>query len=154
MIGEEQLAPDAAMALGIAATAMPFTRTRQAAVEHWLRVLRLHGEAGAALQSLGVGEERLEDSARDAGERREAATDSGDPVVAVAERAGRIARRRAESAITTADLLLAVLDIYGADCDRVLATHGTDRGELLQRLGQQPEEDASGSSAPPSAGDR
>ena len=50
------LAPDAAMALGIAATAMPFARTPEGEAERWLRVLRLHGESGIALQALGVSE--------------------------------------------------------------------------------------------------
>ena len=50
------IAPDAAMVLGIAATAMPFARTPEAEAERWLRVLRLHGEVGAALQALGVSE--------------------------------------------------------------------------------------------------
>lgn len=134
------------MALGIAATAMPFTRTRQAAVEHWLRVLRLHGQAGAALRSLGVGEERVQPAAAAAaaaaariepGAQDKRTVDGGDPVSAVAERARRIARRRSEAAITTADLLLAVIDLYGNDCDRVLRLHGTDRAELLQRLGRE-----------------
>lgn len=157
--GAAGLAPDAAIALGIAATALPFTRTRAAAVEHWLRVLRLRGEAGAALQSLGVGEDllqalpivagggQLRDGASNDGGDRELpptspspspAADLGDPVAAVAERAGRIARRRAESAITTTDLLLAVIEAYGEDCDRVLRLHGTDRAELIQRLARGP----------------
>src|ERR1019366_7136527 len=45
------LAPDAAMVLGIASTAMPFARTREEEAERWLRVLRLHGEVGIALQA-------------------------------------------------------------------------------------------------------
>jgi hypothetical protein len=53
------LAPDAAMALGIASTAMPFARTPEEEAERWLRVLRLHGEAGSALQALGVSEGSL-----------------------------------------------------------------------------------------------
>src|SRR5262245_66278906 len=51
------LAPDAAMVLGIAATAIPFARTPEEEAERWLRVLRLHGEVGNALQSLGVSED-------------------------------------------------------------------------------------------------
>jgi hypothetical protein len=54
------LAPDAAMALGIASTAMPFARTAEDEAERWLRILRMHGEAGIALQALGVSEGPLE----------------------------------------------------------------------------------------------
>ena len=50
------LAPDAAIALGIASTAMPFARTPEEEVERWLRVLRLHGQVGITLQALGVSE--------------------------------------------------------------------------------------------------
>src|SRR6516162_3989543 len=50
------LAPDAELVLGIAATAIPFARTSDAEAERWLRVLRLHGEVGVALQGLGVSE--------------------------------------------------------------------------------------------------
>ena len=53
------LAPDAAMVLGIASTAMPFARNREAEAERWLRLLRLHGEVGIALQALGVSETSL-----------------------------------------------------------------------------------------------
>ena len=47
------------MVLGIASTAMPFARTADEEAERWLRVLRLHGEVGAALQALGVSEDSL-----------------------------------------------------------------------------------------------
>ncbi len=50
------LAPDAAIVLGIASTAMPFARTQEEAVERWLRVLRSTGRAGAVLRALGVSE--------------------------------------------------------------------------------------------------
>ena len=50
------LVPDAEMVLGIAATAIPFARSAEAEAERWLRVLRLHGEVGVALQALGVSE--------------------------------------------------------------------------------------------------
>src|ERR1700755_3672371 len=53
------LAPDAAMVLGIAATAIPFARTPEDEAERWLRVLRLHGEVGSVLQSLGVSEDSI-----------------------------------------------------------------------------------------------
>ncbi|HVR05071.1 MAG TPA: hypothetical protein VMS02_03445, partial [Solirubrobacteraceae bacterium] len=88
------LAPDAAMALGIAATAMPFARTPEDEAERWLRVLRLHGQAGIVLQALGVSEGALPGSggaAAGAGGPREAdvASRTGGPREAdVASRTG------------------------------------------------------------------
>jgi hypothetical protein len=130
------LAPDAAIALGIAATAMPFARTRQDEAERWLRVLRLHGEAGIALQALGVSEGRLPGLSGSAGRTPAAAGDAEqrDAVAQVSERALAIAARRGASGIGTIDLLLAVIEIYGEDFDRVLRAHGTDRDEVLARL--------------------
>ena len=52
---------DAAMALGLASTAMPFATTRRAEALRWLRILRLHGEAARVLCALGVGETPLPD---------------------------------------------------------------------------------------------
>ncbi len=68
------LAPDAAMALGIAATAMPFARTPEGEAERWLRVLRLHGESGIALQALGVSEGPFETEDGDRHERQPVAS--------------------------------------------------------------------------------
>lgn len=128
------LAPDAAMALGLASTALPFARTPADEVERWLRVLRLHGEVGIALQALGVSEVPLTDEKLE----RRAAEDTGgdrrDPVALVTERALRIAWERRARALATTDVLIAVMDVYGEDFDQVLRTHGTDREELLQRL--------------------
>jgi hypothetical protein len=150
------LAPDAAIALGIASTAMPFARTPQAQAERWLRVLRLHGKVGIALQALGVSEQPLPgDGARaggeSAGERvaagepargeRPTATAVGnggaddDAVARVTAYAVRVADRRRARALATTDILMAVMHVYGEDFDRVLRVHGTDREEVLERLG-------------------
>ena len=43
-------------------------------------------------------------------------------------------RRRGADRIATADVLMAVMDVYGDDFDRVLRAHGTDRDEMLERL--------------------
>jgi hypothetical protein len=127
---------DAAMVLGIASTAMPFARSGEAEAERWLRILRLHGEAAIALQALGVSEARLEDAAGGLAAERAGQADraDGDIVATVSERAVRIAAERGARAVATSDVLVAVIDVYGSDFDRVLRVHGTDRDEVLERL--------------------
>jgi hypothetical protein len=138
---EVALAPDAAMVLGIAATAMPFARTPEAEAERWLRVLRLYGEAGTALQALGVSEGSLNAHDEDTDRERAAhagSADDRDVVAQVTEDSVHIASRRGATGVTTTDVLMAVMHIYGADFDRVLHTHGTDREELLEQLSAKP----------------
>ncbi len=131
------LAPDAAIVLGIAATAMPFARTRKDELERWLRLLRLHGEVGTALQALGLSEGPLPEPGEKGAARRQAPADSAphDPVALVTEQAVSVAGERGAHALTTADLLLAVMRVYGDDFDRALQAHGTDRDEVLTELG-------------------
>jgi hypothetical protein len=132
------IAPDAAIALGIASTAMPFARTPEAEAERWLRVLRLHGRVGIALQALGVSEEPLPGEAASP-ERERGGAAGGDPdaVAHVTEHAVRIAGERHARALSTTDVLMAVMHVYGEDFDRVLRVHGTDRDEVLERLSDQ-----------------
>lgn len=138
MTARAPLAPDAAIALGIAATALPFADSASAASESWLRILRLHGEAGVALQGLGVGEDRIEHSASDPADGGVMEHRDPHPLSEVTEAAATIAARRGADGIATTDLLLAVMDVYGVDFDRVLRAHGTDRDELSARLGLTP----------------
>ena len=125
---------DAAMVLGMASTAIPFARSRASEAERWLRILRLYGEAGTTLQSLGVSEAPLEGAEHpdpaDGGER----ANREDIVAAVSHSAGAIARHRGAPAVGTRDILLAVMDAYGNEFSEVLRTHGTDRDEVLERL--------------------
>lgn len=125
---------DAAMVLGMASTAIPFARSRASEAERWLRILRLHGEAGTALQALGVSEAPLETAEHpdpaDGGER----ADREDVVESVSSSAAGLARRRGASAVATRDILLAVMEVYGSEFNEVLRIHGTDRDEVLQRL--------------------
>ncbi len=144
-MNDTAIGPDAAIVLGIASTAMPFARTPEEEAERWLRILRLHGDAGAALQAIGVSEGRLEDSSPDLGVAASAQTatgvgsstgaESADPVVRVIDEAVEIAGRRGSAGVATTDLLLAVMCIYGGEFERVLTAHGSDRDELLRRLG-------------------
>jgi hypothetical protein len=137
-----KLAPDAAMVLGIAATAIPFARTPEDQAERWLRVLRLHGEVGSALQALGVSEVPLTDEHDVAGKGMAGAgvAAAGDPdgrdvIALVSDCAARIALERDELGIGTTDVLLAVMHVYGTVFERALRAHGTDADELLERLG-------------------
>jgi hypothetical protein len=131
------LAPDAAMVLGIASTAMPFARTPEAEAERWLRILRLHGEVGIALQALGVSEGSLQTQGNgtDRARTAPAGVEDRDVVAQVTEEALHTARRRGAAAVATTDVLMAVMHIYGADFDRVLRAHGADHDEVIERLG-------------------
>jgi hypothetical protein len=134
------LAPDAAMVLGIAATAIPFARTPEDEAERWLRVLRLHGEVGSVLQSLGVSEDAIGphpenghgDPASGAGARRPA--ERRDVIALVGEQAALVAAERGAAGVATADVLIAVMRVYGSVFERALRAHGTDADEVLERL--------------------
>jgi hypothetical protein len=135
------------MVLGIASTAMPFARTPEAEAERWLRILRRHGEAGAALQALGVSDGTLREPSEPSADRSEPSADregtapghadDRDAVALVAEHAARIASRRGATGVATIDVLMAVMHVYGEDFDRVLRAHGTDRDTVLVLLGAQ-----------------
>jgi hypothetical protein len=130
------LAPDAQIVLGIASTAMPFARTPEDAAERWLRILRSHGEVGAALQALGVSEAPQAPLGEGDRERNVRSTlDEHDAVARVSEYAARIAGERGAGGVATTDVLMAVMHVYGADFDRVLQAHGANRDELIERLG-------------------
>ena len=127
---------DAAMAVGLASTAMPFAASRRAEALRWLRILRLHGEAARVLCALGVGEAPLPDRAVTAAGEDVAQDDRNerDSIGAVSELAVRLARKRSATAVGTGDILLAVMRFYGPEFDAVLAAHGTDRDEVAARL--------------------
>lgn len=136
MSARPALDTDAAIVLGMAATAMPFARSVDAEAERWLRILRLHGDVGRVLQALGVSEASLEASGHEQDRQPDmAAVDDQDALGAVTEGAARAAGRRGAQEVCTSDVLVAVMQVYGADFDRVLWAHGTDRDEVLGRLG-------------------
>jgi hypothetical protein len=138
MSSQPMLAPDAAMVLGIAATALPFARTPEEQAERWLRVLRLHGEVGAALQALGVSEIPLPTTGSNGGHSQHAPTpnEDRDAIALVTDQAVRIADRRGAPGVVTTDILIAVMHVYGDDFERVLRAHGADPYEVLEQLGE------------------
>ena len=127
---------DTAMVLGMASTALPFAESPEAEAERWLRILRMHGDAGAALQALGVSEAPLEHgTGPDPVEQPLTEGQHADVIRRVTEHAVAVAAHRGAKLVGPADVLVAVMVVYGADFDRVLRVHGTDRDEVLQRLG-------------------
>src|SRR3954471_7627986 len=124
---------DAAIVLALADTAIPSAATREDEAERWVRVLRLHGQVGGALQALGVGEAPLE-------------TMAGTPVVRtprlpghnivgdVGAAAGRFAAGRDGKLVGTVDVLFGGCEVYGKAFDRALYVRGATREELIERL--------------------
>ena len=129
------LSEDAAIVLALAETAVPFASSEQDEAERWVRVLRMHGQVGSALQALGVGEAPLESPAQPPAMRMIGARPPGQsPVDSIAKRAGRFAAGRGSNVIATVDILFAVFQAYGGTFDRELYVRGTTREELIERL--------------------
>jgi hypothetical protein len=127
------LSQDAAIVLALAETAVPFAHSPEDEAERWVRVLRLHGWVGAALQSLGVGEAPLETTAQPVSLLRRRPL--GEDVVDIVTRqAHELARAREAGAVCTVDVLFALFAVYGKTFDRALYVRGTSRDELIERL--------------------
>jgi hypothetical protein len=129
------LSQDAALVVALAGTAMPFSRSAEDEAERWLRALRLHGQVGAVLQALGVGESPLMTSS-DPPDAESAGTPAfgNEAVGEVTRRASAFAASREAETIGTADLLFGVLEVYGRLFDRTLYLRGTSREELIDRM--------------------
>ena len=127
------LSQDAAIVLALAETAVPFAHSPEDEAERWVRVLRLHGWVGAALQSLGVGEAPLETTAQPVSLLRRRPLGE-DIVNAVTQQAHELARAREAGAVCTVDILFALFAVYGKTFDRALYVRGTSRDELIERL--------------------
>jgi hypothetical protein len=124
---------DAAIVLALAETAIPFAASREDEAERWVRVLRLHGQVGGALQGLGVGEAPLETIADIPSEGR-----GRTPVAEVGAVAQRYAAGRDAKLVSTVDVLFAVFECYGRAFDRALYVRGASRDELIERLATEP----------------
>jgi hypothetical protein len=129
------LSQDAAIVLALAETAIPFAVSVEDEAERWVRLLRLHGQVGLALQSLGVGEAPLSTIAQPHAVRVLRSRPLGDdPVADVTLAARRLAAKRGARAAATVDVLFAVIGVYGRTFDRALYIRGTSVDELLERL--------------------
>ena len=129
------LSQDAALVVALVGTAIPFAHSEEDEAERWLRAMRLHGQVGATLQALGVGEAPL----MTGGEQDQAEGHVTPPLGAevlddVTDRAAEFATARGAENVGTTDILFAVFDVYGKHFDRVLYMRGTSRDELVERL--------------------
>jgi hypothetical protein len=129
-----RISQDAAIVLALADTAVPFASSLEDEAERWVRVMRMHGQVGAALQALGVGEAPLETQPAGPEERRPTEALGKSAVNAVGEAAGALARERGARVVTTVDVLFAAMELYGRAFDRALYVRGATRDELLERL--------------------
>jgi hypothetical protein len=121
--------------VALAGTAIPFAHSAEDEAERWLRAMRLHGQVGAILQALGVGEAPLmTGSETDHSEGHGSPNLGPDVLDDVTERASEFAQARGAQNVGTADILFSVLDVYGRRFDRALYLRGTSREELVERL--------------------
>jgi hypothetical protein len=130
-----RLSQDAAIVLGLARTAVPFASTAEDEAERWVRVMRLHGQVGQAMQALGVGEAPLESPAAPRAIRLHQSRDHSGAVVADVEaRAIELAVERRAQLVSTVDVFFAVLDIYSGTFERAMYARGVTRVELIGEL--------------------
>ena len=127
-----RLSQDAAIALGLAGTSVLHARDAHDAAERWVRVLRLYGLVGTAMQALGVGEAPIDTAAAEPAQRHKPEKVPGSEEVT--DRARDMALHRGAPAVGTIDILFACFDLYGSAFDRALYVRGTSRDELLERI--------------------
>lgn len=137
---EPRLSQDATVVLALARTALPFARSQAEEAERWVRVMRMHGQVGAAMQSLGVSEGPLEPPTEapapaDGIRHRRCAAET---VARVCADATELARLCGAACVGTVHVLFAVVQAYGSAFDHELYRHGTTRSELFARLSVSP----------------
>jgi hypothetical protein len=136
------LSEDAALVLALAGTAIRFADSPESEAEHWLRILRMHGEVGAAMQGLGIGEKPLQPEQNPPTQGGTQRFRRGDEnmVPMARTRAAENAVERGSVLVGTVDVLHAVSGIYGSYFDHVLDARGASVAELSERLSAAPEE--------------
>lgn len=136
------LSEDAALVLALAGTAIRFADSAESEAEHWLRILRMHGEVGAAMQALGVGEKPLDPNevARTSRGTQRFRRGGENTVELARTRAAEKAVARGSDLVGTVDVLHAVADIYGSYFEDVLYARGPRLAELDEKLAEAPEE--------------
>lgn len=135
------LSEDAALVLALAGTAIRFADSPESEAEHWLRILRMHGEVGSAMQGLGVGEKALQPAESPPGSSTQRFRRGGDNMAElVRTSAAENAVVRGSALVGTVDILQAVAAMYGSYFEDVLYARGSTYAELSERLSEAPEE--------------
>jgi hypothetical protein len=112
---------------GLAEATVPYASGPADGAELWLRALRREGAVGRAMEDLGMPERELT-------VRAEPVAASHEALDAVREQADALARQRGADAVTTTDVLFAVLARYGTHADRALYESHLSREDLLEKL--------------------
>ncbi|HTU96809.1 MAG TPA: STAS domain-containing protein [Solirubrobacteraceae bacterium] len=132
------LSSDSTIVIGLAATALPFAESTTDELRRWLRILSAHGEAGRALRCVGVADSGP--VAITAGRLDAAGPAShAESLTRVDAVAGMIAADRQAASVSTVDLLLAVMTVYGDAFDLELHARGTSAAALIDCLGSSPD---------------
>jgi hypothetical protein len=125
------LSRESAIVLDLASTVLPFSHTREDQAQRWLRLLRSEGQIGSALRALGVPERPLgPGEPPPAGHRGR----GEDATRLVEKRAVELARLRGQRTVGTAEVLFAVLELYGGEFTRVLYAEGVTLDQLLEQM--------------------
>jgi anti-sigma B factor antagonist len=133
------LCPDAEIVIGLAATALPFAESPADELRRWVRILSAHGEAGRALRGVGLTDTTIELPVPDGGVGSGGLRARADSVTRVRALAAALADDREAATISTVDLLLAVMMVYGDAFDHELDVHGTSSLALIECLGTSPD---------------
>jgi hypothetical protein len=136
------LSEDAALVLALAGTAIRFADSAESEAEHWLRILRMHGEVGSAMQALGVGEKPLDpnEMVRTTPGTQRFRRGGENTVELARTRAAEKAAARGSDLVGTVDVLHAVADIYGSYFEDVVYSRGPRLAELNEKLASAPAE--------------
>jgi anti-sigma B factor antagonist len=133
------LCPDAEIVLGLAAAALPFAESSADELRRWVRILSDHGEAGRALQRVGLTDTGIETPAATSATGAGGTEAHAYAVQRVETLAAAIAADREAATISTVDLLLAVMAAYGDAFDHELRAHGTSSAQLIECLASAPD---------------
>jgi hypothetical protein len=121
----------AKIAVALAGVALPFAHSHQEEAERWLRILRVNGAVGNAMQAIGLPEHPFVESLNPA------AAEPCRPgsFEAVVEAAAANQHAHDADLITTEDLLVGVIATYGPVFEDALVNRGTSSTELFEHPG-------------------